>query len=645
MASPDPWRDDDVVLVSYDHELMRWLLGYARPYWRSLAGCIVLLLALTGLQLAQPAIIAHAIDSVMTPALQAPLGERAAFAARLTPLVTLYMAMILGNSVISYGQALWLRVTGQKIIARLRQDVFDHVQTLSLSFYDRNPVGRLVTRATNDVEALNEMYTSVLVDLFRDLFIIVGALGFMLALDWRTALVGVGFMPVVAVTSYIFRRYSRATWRAMRAKLARINATLAETFSGMRIIQIFGREQRSAAEFRAINSDYYATARRLINIFAVFTPTLALMTTLALALVVLIGGNLVLQGAMTFGVFYAFQAYLRRLFDPINGLAEKYNILQSALASAERLSQLMATPVEIVDPVVPSAAVAALLASSAGHEMRADAHTNGRASGAAAEAVSPRYVAPRAGRPGVPAVAFDDVHFHYKEGEPVLRGVSFDVQPGERVAFVGHTGAGKSTIMGLVPRFYDVQAGAVRVHGIDVRDWPQADLRAHVGSVMQDVFLFAGDVAENISLGNPDIDRAAVVRAAEIVGADAFIRRLPRGYDEPVVERGMTLSAGQRQLISFARAMAFDPEILILDEATASIDSETEEALQHAMHVVSRGRTTIIVAHRLSTVQDVDRIHVMHKGRIVEVGRHADLLAAGGLYRRLWELQFEASRG
>ncbi|MFN8424007.1 MAG: ABC transporter ATP-binding protein [Anaerolineae bacterium] len=625
MASPDPYRDDDVALGTYDHDLMRWLLGYARPYWRSLVGCIVLLLALTGLQLAQPAIIARAIDRVMTPAIKADAALRPAYMARLTPLVWLYLGTIVASGAIGYGQALWLRTTGQRIIARLRRDVFDHVQTLSLSFYDRNPVGRLVTRATNDVEALNEMYTSVLVDLFRDLFVIVGALGFMLALDWRTALVGVGFMPLVAITSYIFRRYSRATWRALRAKLARINATLAESFSGMRIIQIFGREQRSGDEFRAINTDYYATARRLINIFAVFTPTLALLTTLALALVVLIGGNLVLGGAMTFGVFYAFQAYLRRLFDPINGLAEKYNILQSALASAERLSQLMATEPDVRDPETPSPALAALAAAAA-------PSTNG-------------YKAPRIGRPGAPAVAFDDVVFRYKEGEPVLRGVSFEVMPGETVAFVGHTGAGKSTIMGLVPRFYDVQEGAVRVHGIDVRDWPQTVLRAHVGSVMQDVFLFAGDVADNIALGHEGIDRAAVERAAEIVGADAFIRRLPSGYDEPVVERGMTLSAGQRQLISFARAMAYDPEILILDEATASIDSETEEALQHAMQVVARGRTTIIVAHRLSTIQDVDRIHVMHKGRIVEVGRHAELLAAGGLYRRLWELQFEASRG
>lgn len=643
MASPDPWRDDDVVVGTYDRELVRWLLGYARPHWRSLVGCIVLLLVVTGLQLGQPALIAHAIDTVMTPALGADGAARAAYGARLTPLVGLYLGLVFGHSVLSYGQALWLRVTGQKIIARLRQDVFDHVQTLSLSFYDRNPVGRLVTRATNDVESLNEMYTSVLVELFRDVFIIVGALGFMLALDWRTALVGVGFMPLVAIVSYVFRRYSRATWRAMRAKLARINATLAESFSGMRIIQIFGREAKSAAEFRAINTDYYATARRLINIFAIFTPTLALMTTLALALVVLIGGHLVLAGAMTFGVFYAFQAYLRRLFDPINGLAEKYNILQSALASAERLSQLMATPVEIVDPPHPSPAVAALLAGAAHRDGAAPA-ANGTAAREGVGGPGP-YVAPRAGRAGTPAVAFDAVEFRYKADEPVLRGVSFAVQPGERVAFVGHTGAGKSTIMGLVPRFYDVQAGAVRVHGIDVRDWPQAELRAHVGSVMQDVFLFAGDVATNISLGHPGIDRAAVVRAAEIVGADAFIRRLPGGYDEPVVERGMTLSAGQRQLISFARAMAFDPEILILDEATASIDSETEEALQHAMQVVARGRTTVIVAHRLSTVQDVDRIHVMHKGRIVEVGGHAELLAAGGLYRRLWELQFEASRG
>lgn len=624
------FQDEDALFGQYDGALLRWMLGYARPHRRALAGCVVLLLALAGLMLWQPFIIKDAIDRVMVPAASATGAERTRLLAELPRYAWLYVLSTLLAGGIGYAQALWLRVTGQRIIARVRQDVFEHLQTLSLAYFDRNPVGRLVTRATNDVEALNEMYTAVLVDLFRDVFIIAGTMALMLALDWRAAMVAFVVMPVVAVTAYVFRRYSRTAWRAMRLKLARINATLAEYFSGMRVVQIFGREARTSEEFHAVNDDYYRSARSLINVFALFNPTLAFLNTLALALVVWVGGGLVLQGAMTFGVLYAFTDYLRRLFEPINGLAEKYNILQSALASAERLSQLLAEAPAVTDPARPDPALVALAASGG---------IDGRDPGAAPAAGGTRRAGSLA-RPGVPAVAFEDVHFRYKADEPVLRGVSFAVAPGETVAFVGHTGAGKSTIMSLLPRFYDVQEGAVKVHGIDVRAWPQAELRRHVGLVMQDVFLFAGDVAGNIGLHAERIDRAAIEEAARIVGADPFIRRLPGGYDEPVVERGLSLSAGQRQLISFARAMAYDPEILILDEATASVDAETEAALQNAVRAVATGRTTLIVAHRLATVRDADRIVVMHRGRIVEQGSHEELLARGGHYRRLWEMQF-----
>jgi len=648
------FQDEDALFGTYDSVLVRWMLRYARPYRRALAGCVVLLLVLAGLMLSQPFIIKNAIDNVMVPALATDdPAERARLLGGLPLYAWLYVLTTVLAGAIGYAESLWLRVTGQRIIARVRQDVFEHLQTLSLSYFDRNPVGRLVTRATNDVEALNEMYTAVLVDLFRDVFIIAGTMALMLALDWRAALVAFAVMPVVGVTAYIFRRYSRTVWRAMRLKLARINATLAEYFAGMRVVQIFGREERTAAEFRAVNDDYYRSARSLINVFALFNPTLAFLNTLALALVIWIGGGLVLQGTMTFGVLYAFTDYLRRLFEPINGLAEKYNILQSALASAERLSQLMAVEPEVEDPAAPhpiiqermraEQAVLAAGAGAAGGALDgrpADGRFAASPSGNGAERpFGTRHTASLA-RASVPAVAFDDVHFRYQPHEPVLRGISFDVAAGETVAFVGHTGAGKSTIMSLLPRFYDVQEGAIRVHGIDVREWPQAELRRHVGLVMQDVFLFAGDVASNIGLHDPAIDRAAIEDAARIVGADPFIRRLPSGYDEPVVERGLSLSAGQRQLISFARAMAYDPEILILDEATASVDAETEAALQHAVRAVKSGRTTLIVAHRLATVRDADRIVVMHKGRIVEQGAHDALLAKGGHYRRLWEMQF-----
>ncbi len=641
-----PWLESDRPEGGYDRDLLRWVLRYARPHWRALASCVALLLALAGLDLAQPWIISQAIDQVLAPASEGRL-PRAVAEARLWPYVAAYLLAVVGAAVLQYVQLLWLRITGQRIITQIRTDAFGHLEILSLSFFDRNPTGRIVTRLTNDVEALNEVYTSVLVNLFRDVFFMAGAALLLLRLDWRLALVSFAVLPFVALTAFVFRRHSRAAWRAMRSRLAYINATLSEAFSGMRVTQLFAREEKSAAEFAAINDDFFQSALRLIQVFAVFRPALDLLTAVALAGIIWFGGGQALAGVITVGTLYAFTAYTRRLYQPLNALAEKFNILQSALASAERIHAFLATPPDVVDPPEPfqpptdARRLRSTAAPAAGHGP--DGHDPDAAPAPLpAPASAPTSIPIPAPAPA-PAVQFDGVWFAYAGEDWVLRDVSFTVQPGETVAFVGHTGAGKSTIMNLLPRFYDVQRGAVRVHGVDVRRWRRRDLRRRVGTVMQDVFLFAGDIADNIALGEPAISRGAVEQAATAVGADPFIRRLPDGYDEPVMERGQTLSTGQRQLISFARALAFDPEVLILDEATASVDSETEAALQAATRAAARGRTTLVVAHRLSTVQDADRIYVLDHGRIVEVGNHDALLAAGGLYRTLWQLQFRVA--
>ncbi|HEY9854657.1 MAG TPA: ABC transporter ATP-binding protein [Stenomitos sp.] len=597
------FHEEEALAKGYDADLMGRLLAYARPHARAIALCILLLALLSALQLAQPYLVKTAIDQVLVPLAKLPVSERAARLPELWWLVAAYAGTLVVSFGLSYGQSLLLQSTGQRIIYQIRQDLFTHLQQMSLSFFDANPVGRLVTRVTNDTETLNEMYTSVMVNLFRDFFSIVGILGMLWYLSPALTAVSCAVLPVVVGVVLVFRRLARENSRETRTRLARVNAFVAENLSGIRTIQLFNRESRQLQDFDAISSQYLTALWGHLRIFAIFRPALDLLASLALALVLWRGGLLSMHGALQLGTLYAFTSYVGRLFQPVNELAEKFNLLQAAMASSERIFQLLDTPPAIQD--------------------KPDAHV-------------PEGL--------VGGISFEHVWFAYDDEHWVLKDVSFEVKPGETVAFVGHTGAGKSSILSLVARFYEAQRGVVRVDGEDVRDLGQAALRRGIGFVLQDVFLFAGDVQANIRLDHPDITPEQVEAAARAVGADRFIRALPGGYAAKVSERGSTFSTGERQLIAFSRALAFDPAILVLDEATAHVDSETEAVIQETLSRLCAGRTTLIVAHRLSTIQHADRIVVLHKGEIREVGTHAQLLAQKGLYHKLWRLQFEPSR-
>jgi ATP-binding cassette subfamily B protein len=674
--------------LSYNGNAFTRLLTYVRPYWRTMVLCTALVLAVTALNLYRPILIGDAIDryiegydhpyayveqekaqvtfqgrylsteydeekadafavivyredryyliqdldrrqtrellekteteltdaTVSGGTITVPLGNVSVSGTELSrqqlsdlrqadrqgiQRIALIYAVVLVLTVICELAEVWLlQRTGQNIIFDIRQQVFEHIHTLPLRFFDTNPVGRIVTRVTNDVESLNRMYTQVLVKLFSNTVLIVGYAVVMLRINARLAALCFLFLPVIFALTVWFRSMTRKVYRIVRTKISALNTFLSENISGMKLIQIFVREREKAAEFKERTDDLYRSQMRELLVFSLFRPGIAFVANFALATVVYRSGVSVLAGALTLGTMYVFTNYIRSFFRPIEELAEQFSSLQNALASAEKIFTVLDernTIPEPTDPVVPEKLV--------GH------------------------------------IEFRNVWFAYEGDDYVLRDVSFEIHPGEKVAFVGATGAGKSSILNLIGRYYDIQKGQILVDGVDIRRIPTAVLRRAIGQVQQDVFVFTGDIRSNIRLLDEEMSEEKVRRAAEAANADQFIRNLPGGYDEPVTERGATLSAGQRQLLSFARTLAYDPAILVMDEATANIDTETERLIQGALETLMEGRTTIMVAHRLSTIQHADNIIVMHKGRIRESGTHQQLLARNGIYRKLYELQ------
>ncbi len=568
--------------------VFRRLLAYARPYMHWMFFSLVLVLFITMLELYRPIIVGKVIDLFM---------DQASFAA-VRNQGLLYLAVLLASFACNFLQTWVLQLTGQSIIYNIREEVFDHVTRLSLRFFDITPVGRIVTRVTNDVEALHEMYANILVRLIKNVVKIVGLAAMMLVLNVRIALFSFALLPFIVALTVLFKRISRMTYRITRTKLTALNTYLSEHLSGMRVIQIFAREREKNAEFGRKNKDLYRANYREMMVFAVFRPSIYFLSIIALVSIIYTGSASVLEGVITVGTLYTFIEYINSFFQPIQELAEQFGTLQSAMASAEKIFTLLDEDTMIPEPKQP---------------------------------VSPEKLRGR--------IAFEHVWFAYQGEEWILKDVSFTIEPGSRVAFVGATGAGKSSILNLIGRYYDIQRGRITVDGIDIRELDKSRLRAAIGQVQQDVFIFTGDIGGNIRLKNASITDDQVEQAAKYVNADEFIRRLPGGYREPVTERGSTLSAGQRQLLSFARTLAFDPSILVMDEATANIDTETELLIQEALEKLMRGRTTIMVAHRLSTIQHADKIIVMHKGELRESGTHQELLARNGIYKKLYELQ------
>jgi len=593
-------HEEDVLGKAYDGRLMRRLLTYLRPYRPQVAVAIAAIIGHACLELAPPYLTKVVIDRYIPARDIAGLGAIAA----------VYFGVLAGSFALEYLQTWTMQLTGQRIMFDLRMQMMTHLQRLDLRFYDRNPVGRLMTRVTTDVDVLNDLFTAGVVSVFGDVFTLVGIMAVLVWMDWRLALVAFSVLPLIALITQWFRLNVRQSYRSVRMWIARINAYLQEHITGMATVQLFRREARDFEAFDDIDRHHRDANVESIFYYAVFYPAIEMVSALAAALILWVGGGWVGESALTLGSLVAFLQYSQRFFRPISDLSEKFNVLQGAMASSERIFALLDTPVEIE-------------------------------SGTTRE--SPR----RGGGSSDPSgtIRFDNVTFAYVEGEPVIRDVSFTVRPGQRVGIVGATGSGKTTLTSLLLRFYDVQQGRITIDGIDIREMDLATLRGMFGLVLQDVFLFSGTVASNIRLGQTGMSDAEARRALAAVHASTFVDRMPHGIETAVAERGATLSSGQKQLLSFARALAFDPRVLILDEATSSVDTDTELLIRDALKVMMRGRTTLAIAHRLSTIQDMDRILVMHRGELRESGTHQELLAARGIYRRLYELQFESAPG
>jgi ATP-binding cassette subfamily B protein len=583
-------HQEEILGKAYDLRLIKRLWLFIRPYKRLFYISLLLLPVQQALGLAQPYLMKIGIDRYI-------VGKDLW---GLQTLMLLFLGALIGETLAAFAHYYLAMLVAQRCLADLRVAIFSHVQKLQMSYFDRNPVGRLVTRMTTDVDVLQEMFSSGVVTLVADFIMVIWIVGIMFYLHVGLALVSLALIPPMAVAINFFRIKARQTYRQIRERIARINAYLGEAISGMAVIQLFAREDKTFREFDALNA-HHRDAYHLSNLYeAALYSMVEAAGAVSVGLLLWYGGGEVLHAAIGIGTLVAFKEYLHRFFVPLRDFSQKYAVMQSAMASAERIFQLLDTPVHIRTPE---------------------------------NALVPK--------PFRGEVVFDNVWFHYKSDAPVLKGISFRIEPGERVAVVGATGSGKTTTIKLLNRSYDIEQGSIKVGGIDVRQWDLKALRRHIGVVVQDVFLFSGDVRANLALGNPTIPMERIEEAARIANADAFIRRLPEGYSAHVRERGSNFSAGQRQLLALARVLVYQPEILVMDEATSSIDSETEALIQDALEKVMRNRTCLLIAHRLSTIRNADRIIVLHHGEVREVGSHAELMAKAGIYHRLYQLQYE----
>jgi len=637
-------QEEEVLGKAYDSRLMRRLLIYLRPYRWQVTIAIAAIILKSFCDVLGPYLVKVAVDCYLAPTPGATSGMWSWLSPQpakgIAQISGIYFAMLLCIFAFEFLQTYYMQWTGQKVMFDLRSQIFRHLQRMHVAFYDKNPVGRLVTRVTTDVDALNEMFTSGVVSIFEDLFVLAGILGIMLCMNWKLALITFAVLPFIVVATKIFRDKVRDSYRRIRVAIARINSYLQEHVSGMVVLQLFNRERKAYTRFSEINRSHMDAFKDAILAYAVYYPVVDFFSAVAIACVIWYGGQDIIRGlvsksvslsfnprtlisfhlvakAASLGVLIAFTQYALRFFRPIMDFSEKYNILQSAMAASERIFKLVDTPIEVESP---------------------------------ASVKTPQ---------GPGRIEFDHVWFAYRDipndgggneqaraaalpqRDWVLRDVTFSLEPGETIAVVGHTGAGKTTLISLLLRFYDVQKGAVRIDGVDVKEMDLADLRGRFGVVLQDPFLFTGTIGSNIRLGTERIQVQHIERAAEDVNLADFIRALPNGFDEEVRERGSTLSTGQKQLISFARALAHNPKILILDEATSSVDTETEFRVRDALARLVEGRTSLIIAHRLSTIQRADKIIVMHKGQVREMGTHQELLAHRGIYYKLYQLQYK----
>jgi ATP-binding cassette subfamily B protein len=582
--------EDEVLGKAYDSRLMKRLLTYIKPYKKYVIFAILLNMVVAALEPVRPLLTKIAIDDYILHSNYKGLMW----------ISLLLLASLVLQSVIQYFLTYYTQLLGQKTLYDLRMQLFSHTQKLALKFFDKTPIGRLVTRTTNDVESLGEMFSSGIVMVFSDIFIIVWILVFMFFMDIRLSLVTLSVLPVLVYGTFLFRKKVRESYRDVRLHLARLNSYMQEHVTGMNVVQIFNKEKDELKRFSGINSDYRESNVKSIFYYAVFYPAVELLSSIAIGLIIWYGGGEIVQGSLTIGVLFAFIQYTEMFFRPIRDLSEKYNILQTAMASSERIFKLLDNQTFVNNPENP----------------------------VKIERIKGE-------------IEFKNVWFAYNDEEWVLKDISFKINPGQTIAIVGHTGAGKTSIINILTRFYDIQKGSILIDGINIKDMDKRELRKYISTVLQDVYLFSGTISTNISMDNNYIPQEKLFEAAKVVGAERFVNSLPGKYNEVVKERGATLSVGQKQLISFARALAYDPQILILDEATSSVDTETEILIQKAIEKLLVGRTAIVIAHRLSTIQSADKIIVLHKGEIRETGNHQELLAKRGIYYKLYQLQYK----